>query len=65
MKASGSLPEPARTCIYLERGYDSDLTRKRLEEERTLIGVISEKESLRHYKLRSAGLRGAHELLLE
>ncbi len=63
MKASGSLPEPAN--VHLDRGYDSDLTRKRLEEERGLIGVISEKESLRHYKLRSAGLRGAHELLLE
>ncbi len=29
--------------VHLDRGYDSDLTRKRLEEERSLIGVISEK----------------------
>ncbi len=41
VKASGSLPEPAN--VHLDRGYDSDLTRKRLEEERSLIGVISEK----------------------
>jgi transposase len=36
----GALPEPAR--VHLDRGYDSDLTRKRLAE-RNLIGVISEK----------------------
>ena len=36
----GSLPEQA--SVYLDRGYDSDLTRERLEE-RDLIGVISEK----------------------
>jgi transposase len=36
----GALPEPAR--VHLDRGYDSDLTRKRLAE-RDLIGVISEK----------------------
>ena len=40
MKASGSLPEPAN--VHLDRGYDSDFTRKRLEE-RGLIGMISEK----------------------
>jgi transposase len=40
VKTSGSLPEPANA--HLDRGYDSDLTRKRLEE-RGLIGVISEK----------------------
>jgi transposase len=36
----GRLPEPAR--VHLDRGYDSELTRKRLAE-RNLIGVISEK----------------------
>jgi IS5 family transposase len=36
----GALPEPGR--VHLDRGYDSDLTRKRLAE-RDLIGVISEK----------------------
>jgi len=36
----GALPEPVR--VHLDRGYDSDLTRKRLAE-RDLIGVISEK----------------------
>ena len=36
----GTLPEPAR--VHLDRGYDSDLTRKRLAQ-RDLIGVISEK----------------------
>ena len=36
----GRLPEPAR--VHLDRGYDSELTRKRLAE-RDLIGVISEK----------------------
>jgi hypothetical protein len=36
----GALPEPAR--VHLDRGYDSDLTRKRLAQ-RDLIGVISEK----------------------
>jgi transposase len=36
----GALPEPAR--VHLDRGYDSDLTRKRLAE-RDLIGVISKK----------------------
>ena len=40
VKTSGSLPELAN--VHLDRGYDSDLTRKRLEE-RGLIGVISEK----------------------
>ena len=40
VKTSGSLPEPAN--VHLDRGYDSDLTRKRLEE-RGLIGMISEK----------------------
>jgi len=36
----GALPEPVR--VHLDRGYDSDLTRKRLAE-RDLIGVISKK----------------------
>jgi len=36
----GALPEPVR--VHLDRGYDSDLTQKRLEE-RDLLGVISEK----------------------
>ena len=36
----GALPESAR--VHLDRGYDSDLTRKRLAE-RDLSGVISEK----------------------
>ncbi len=36
----GALPEPVR--VHLDRGYDSDLTRKRLAK-RDLIGVISEK----------------------
>jgi len=36
----GALPEPAR--VYLDRGYDSELTRKRLAE-RDLIGVICQK----------------------
>lgn len=36
----GALPEPVR--VHLDRGYDSDLTRKRLAE-RHLIGVISQK----------------------
>jgi transposase len=36
----GALPEPVR--VHLDRGYDSDLTRKRLAE-RDLIGVISQK----------------------
>ncbi len=36
----GGLPEPAR--VHLDRGYDSDLTRKRLAE-RDLIGVICQK----------------------
>ncbi len=40
VKTLGSLPEPAN--VHLDRGYDSDLTRERLEE-RALIGVISEK----------------------
>jgi hypothetical protein len=35
----GSLPEPV--MVHLDRGYDSELTRKRLAE-RNLIGVISE-----------------------
>jgi transposase len=35
-----ALPEPAR--VHLDRGYDSDLTHKRLAE-RDLMGVISEK----------------------
>ena len=35
-----ALPEPVR--VHLDRGYDSDLIRKRLAE-RDLIGVISEK----------------------
>jgi IS5 family transposase len=33
---------PERVRVHLDRGYDSDLTRKRLET-RGLIGVISEK----------------------
>lgn len=33
---------PEHSSVHLDRGYDSDLTRKRLEE-RGLIGVISEK----------------------
>jgi IS5 family transposase len=40
MKTLGSLPELAN--VHLDRGYDSELTRKRLEE-RDLIGVISKK----------------------
>ena len=36
----GAVPEPVR--VHLDRGYDSDLTRKRLAE-RDLIGVISQK----------------------
>ena len=40
VKTLGPLPE--RTSVHLERGYDSDLTRKRLEE-RGLIDVICEK----------------------
>jgi rhodanese-related sulfurtransferase len=40
VKTLGSLPELAN--VYLDRGYDSDLTRKWLEEH-GLIGVISEK----------------------
>ncbi len=36
----GTLAEPVR--VHLDRGYDSELTRKRLEE-RDLIGMISEK----------------------
>ena len=36
----GALPEPAR--VHLDRGYDSELTRKRLAE-RDLIGLISER----------------------
>jgi len=36
----GALPEPVR--VHLDRGYDSELTRKRLAE-RDLIGVISER----------------------
>ncbi len=36
----GALPESA--SVHLDRGYDSDLTRKRLAE-RHLIGVLSEK----------------------
>ncbi len=36
----GALPDSAR--VHLDRGYDSDLTRKRLAE-RDLTGVISEK----------------------
>jgi transposase len=39
-EALGPLPE--RVSVHLDRGYDSDLTHKRLEE-RGLIGVISEK----------------------
>jgi len=39
-EALGPLPE--RVSIHLDRGYDSDATRKRLEE-RGLIGVISGK----------------------
>jgi transposase len=40
MKTLGSLPELAN--VHLDRGYDSELTRKRLEE-RDLTGVISKK----------------------
>jgi transposase len=40
VKTLESLPELAN--VHLDRGYDSELTRKRLEE-RGLIGVISEK----------------------
>jgi transposase len=40
VKTLGSLPE--RASVHLDRGYDSDLTRKRLAE-RGLIGVICEK----------------------
>ncbi len=40
VKTLGPLPE--RTSVHLDRGYDSDLTRKRLEE-RGLIDVICEK----------------------
>jgi|SRR5215213_4391530 len=36
----GSMPE--QMSVHLDRGYESDLTRKRLER-RSLIGVISEK----------------------
>jgi len=39
-KALGELPEQA--SVYLDRGYDSNITRERLEERR-LIGEISEK----------------------
>jgi IS5 family transposase len=40
----GAFPEPVR--VHLDRGYDSELTRKRLAE-RDLIGLISERgESL-------------------
>ena len=39
----GLLPE--HSSVHLDRGYDSDLTRKRLAE-RGLIGVISEKGTL-------------------
>jgi hypothetical protein len=39
----GALPDSAR--VYLDRGYDSDLTRKRLTE-RDLGCVISEKGKL-------------------
>lgn len=40
MKTLGSLPELAN--VHLDRGYDSELTRKRLEE-RDLTGVISKR----------------------
>ena len=40
VKTLDSLPELA--SVHLDRGYDSELTRKRLEE-RGLVGVISEK----------------------
>jgi transposase len=40
VKTLGPLPE--RASVHLDRGYDSDLTRKRLKE-RGLIGVICEK----------------------
>ena len=40
VEAPGPLPEGA--SVHLDRGYDSDATRKRLEE-RALIGVISER----------------------
>ena len=43
VKTLGSLPELAN--VHLDRGYDSELTRKRLEE-RGLIGVISKKGKL-------------------
>jgi IS5 family transposase len=39
-RALGGLPE--RTGVHLDRGYDSDVTRERLED-RGLMGVISEK----------------------
>jgi IS5 family transposase len=40
VEAPGPLPEGA--SVHLDRGYDSDATRKQLEE-RALIGVISER----------------------
>ena len=40
VEAPGPLPEGS--SVHLDRAYDSDATRKRLEE-RALIGVISER----------------------
>jgi hypothetical protein len=37
----GGLPD--RAIIHLERGYDSGITRERLQEERRLLAEISEK----------------------
>ncbi len=45
MEALGLLPE--RASVHLDRGYDSNPTRERLEE-RGLVGVISEKGRLAH-----------------
>jgi transposase len=42
VEASEAGPLPEGATVHLDRGYDSDATRKRLEE-RALIGVISEK----------------------
>ena len=42
LDALGSLVGQEEASVHLDRGYDSDLTRERLEE-RGLVGVISEK----------------------
>jgi len=57
----GGLPEG--TSVHLDRGYDSDLTRERLEERGLLAERSLKRESQPHFRQREALGSGEDELL--